>query len=231
MFQCRAILPHVGWVRLHPLAVHGGNASRNLGNVIEMTTERSIQALEAPAILAAAAGKKDEEHTIGAFNIYENGDFDRLKLSEDATATTEVAAQFVLNAAQHIIDGTVPQVRDNTTDPVTPDTHWVHNESGGLATRRKHFKVGKNGLTLAQAIKGLETPIGNKGNTVMAEYLRRNMKSARFVKPKTVKASAKAAAAPDMDAVIDQMAAQMQAQIMAQVMAKIMSGFGGNNES
>ena len=208
MFQCRAILPHVGWVRLHPLTLCGDAQVRNQWSC-----------------------KKGEEHVVGAFTIYENGDFDRLKLSENATTTTEVAQQCVLNAAQHIIDGTVPQVRDNTTDPVTPDAHWVHNESGGLATRRKHFKVGKNGLTLAQAIAGLETKIGTKGNTVMAEYLRRNMKSARFVKPKTVKASAKAAAAPDMDAVIDQMAAQMQAQIMAQVMAKIMGGFGGNNES
>ena len=195
-----------------------------------MTQERSIQALEAPAILAAAAGKKNEEHVVGALNIYENGDFDRLKLNVDETTTTETAAQFVLNAAQHIIDGTVPQVRDNTTDTVTPDAHWVHNERSGLATRRKNIKVGAKGLTVAQAIKGLSTPIGSNGNTVMAEYIRRNMKSARFVKPKTVKASSKTTAAPDMDAVIDQMAAQMQAQIMAQVMAKIMGGFGGNND-
>ena len=146
-----------------------------------MTQERSIQALEAPAILAAAAGKKNEEHVVGALNIYENGDFDRLKLNVAETTTTETAAQFVLNAAQHIIDGTVPQVRDNTTDPVTPDAHWVHNESSGLATRRKNIKVGAKGLTVAQAIKGLSTPIGSNGNTVMAEYIRRNMKSARFV--------------------------------------------------
>ena len=53
-----------------------------------MTQERSIQALEAPAILAAAAGKKNEEHVVGALNIYENGDFDRLKLNVDATTTT-----------------------------------------------------------------------------------------------------------------------------------------------
>ena len=198
-----------------------------------MTQERSIQALEAPAILKAAAGKKGAEHVVGAFTIYENGDFDRLKLSENATTTTEIAQQCVLNAAQHIIDGTVPQVRDNTTDPVTPDAHWVHNESGGLATRRKHFKVGKNGLTLAQAIAGLETKIGTKGNTVMAEYLRRNMKSARFVKPKTVKASAKATAAPDVETQMNAMMEQMQAKLMEKMFAGFMAKMLGesNDES
>ena len=208
-----------------------------------MTQVRTLRALEAPAILKAAAGKKGEEHVIGALQIYENGDFDRLVLTVDNTTTTEVAKQFVLNHAQFIIDGTVPQVRLTADgDQWTPDAEWVHNDGkDGLAKRRKNIKVSdaKKGLTVAEAIAGLSTPIGNNGATVMHRCLKHNLRSARWVadevktETKKVAKASKGAAAPDVETQMNAMMEQMQAKLMEKMFAGFMAKMLGesNDES
>ena len=208
-----------------------------------MTQVRSLKALEAPAILKAAAGKKGEEHVIGALQIYENGDFDRLVLTVDNTTTTEVAKQFVLSHAQHIIDGTVSQVRLTADgDQWTPDAEWVHNDGkDGLAKRRKHIKVSdaKKGLTVAEAIAGLSTPIGTNGATVMQRVLKHNLRSARYVadevkaETKKVAKASKGTAAPDVETQMNAMMEQMQAKLMEKMFAGFMAKMLGesNDES